>query len=188
MSSINIGTELEAKIQRAREAGAALDVAEPRAVAAWYESELERVFIELKNGVVIGFPYRLLQGLENATPEQLAEVEISPSGYGLHWESLDVDLGVPQLAAGLFGTQKWMAELGRKGGQAKSTAKAEASRNNGKRGGRPKKSEAPVSPQQEITELRKLINTEDTAQNVSQEVHVNIQCSGTLENEDLSRC
>jgi hypothetical protein len=132
-----MSTELEADIQRAREAGVVLDATEPRAVVAWYAPESERVFIELKNGIVMGFPCQLLQGLENATPEQLAEVEVTPSGHGLHWESLDVDLGVPQLVAGLFGTKAWMAELGRKGGQVKSTAKAEASRKNGKRGGRP---------------------------------------------------
>jgi hypothetical protein len=56
-----------------------------------------------------------------------------------HWESLDVDLGVPELVAGLFSTKTWMAELGRQGGKAKSAAKSAASRANGKRGGRPRK-------------------------------------------------
>jgi hypothetical protein len=61
--------------------------------------------------------------------------------YGLHWESLDVDLGVPELIAGVFGTKAWMTELGRLGGQVKSVAKEKAARENGKRGGRPRKSE-----------------------------------------------
>jgi Protein of unknown function (DUF2442) len=52
---------------------------------------------------------------------------VTPSGYGLHWESLDVDLGVPQLVAGIFGTKAWMTELGRLGGQVKSAAKEKAS-------------------------------------------------------------
>jgi hypothetical protein len=50
----------------------------------------------------MGFPYQLLQGLANGTPEQLAEVEIMPTGSALHWESLDADLGVPQLVSGLL--------------------------------------------------------------------------------------
>ena len=62
----------------------------------------------------MGFPSQRLQGLEDATPRQLAEVEVTPSGYGLHWESLDIDLGVPELVAGLFGSKAWMSELGRK--------------------------------------------------------------------------
>lgn len=57
-------------------------------------------------------------------------------GYGLHWESLDVDFTVPGLLAGMFGTQSWMA---RQGGQARSDAKAAAARANGRKGGRPKK-------------------------------------------------
>jgi hypothetical protein len=134
-----IDVELKAQIDRARQAGAELDETEPRAVRAWYSMTSGRVFVKLKNGVVMAFPQALLQGLENATPQQMIEVEITPSGYGLHWENLDVDLGVPQLVAELFGTQKWMSEMGRQGGRVKSEAKAKASRENGKRGGRPRK-------------------------------------------------
>jgi hypothetical protein len=138
-AELTIDAELKAQIQRARQVGAELDDTEPRAVRAWYELVSQRVFIELKNGVVMGFPHNLLQGLEAATSKQLVEVEITPSGYGLHWESLDVNLGVPQLVAGIFGTQKWMSEMGRQGGRVKSDSKAKAARENGKRGGRPRK-------------------------------------------------
>jgi hypothetical protein len=95
--------------------------------------------MELTNGVIMGFPYQLLQGLENGTPEQLAAVAIMPTGSALHWEGLDADLGVSQLVMGLFGSKAWMTELGRQGGKLKSVAKAQASRDNGKRGGRPRK-------------------------------------------------
>jgi hypothetical protein len=139
-----IDAALQMQINQARQAGEVLDATEPRAVKAWYEQTSARVFIEIKNGVVMGFPYQLLEGLESATPEQLAEVEITLSGYGLHWESLDVDLGVPQLVTGVFGTKTWMKELGRFGGLAKSTAKAKASQENGKRGGRPRKAKTSV--------------------------------------------
>ena len=143
----DISPELTAQFDRARAAGKAAAETEPRAVKAWYaaDSELDgepaqqRIFIELTNGVIMGFPYRLLQGLANGTPEQLAEVEITPTGSALHWESLDADLGVVQLVSGLFGSKAWMTELGRYGGQSKSPSKAQASRDNGKRGGRPLK-------------------------------------------------
>jgi Protein of unknown function (DUF2442) len=139
-----VDAALQAQINLARQAGEVLDETEPRAVKSWYEISSSRVFIEIKNGVVMGFPSQLLEGLKLATPEQLAEVEVTPSGYGLHWESLDVDLGVPQLVAGIFGTKTWMKELGRLGGLAKSTAKAKASKENGKRGGRPRKAKISV--------------------------------------------
>lgn len=58
------------------------------------------------------------------------------AGFGLHWETLDVDYTVPGLMNGVFGTARWMAA---RAGQARSSAKAEASRENGQKGGRPTK-------------------------------------------------
>ena len=103
-------------------------------VRSW--SPLGRIVVDLTNGCTFAFPPRLAQGLETATDEQLGAVEILGAGYGLHWEPLDVDLSVPGLMAGLFGTQAYMA---RRAGQAKSPAKAAAARANGAKGGRPRK-------------------------------------------------
>ena len=154
MMDNKISTELQAQIDRARAAGQVLDETEPRAVKAWYAADTERIFIELTTQVIMGFPSGLLQGLRDATPRQLAEVEVTPSGYGLHWESLDVDLGVPQLVAGLFGTKAWMAQLGRQGGKSRSATKAQASQANGKLGGRPSKH--PASESQSDRQRREL--------------------------------
>jgi hypothetical protein len=50
----------------------------------------------------------------------------------LHWPALDVDLYIPALIAGVFGTRAWMArEFGRVAGRAKSPTKAAAARKNG---------------------------------------------------------
>jgi hypothetical protein len=57
----------------------------------------------------------------------------------LDWEELDVQVGVPALMMGIFGTRAWMAEVGRIGGSRTSEAKRRAGRENGKKGGRPKK-------------------------------------------------
>jgi hypothetical protein len=109
---------------------------EPRATKAWYVVEPKRVLVELENGCTFGFPPGLAQGLEAATDEQLAEVEILGDGYGLHWEALDVDVSVPGLIAGVFGTRSYVA---RQAGRAVSAAKSAAARANGAKGGRPKK-------------------------------------------------
>lgn len=125
--------QIDAALGRGRSAA----IHEPRAASARYDGELGRVVVELTNGCSFAFPARLAQGLEAATEEQLAQVEILGAGYGLHWEALDADLIVPGLLAGLFGTKAHMARLA---GQAKSPAKAAAARANGVKGGRPRKS------------------------------------------------
>jgi Protein of unknown function (DUF2442) len=158
MAVDNTNIELQAEIDRARERGKTIAANEPRAIDAWYDKSSKKVFVELSNDLTIGVPYEKLQGLQDATVEQLIQVKITPSGYGLHWEVLDVDLGVPQIVAGLFGTKAWMAELGRQGGKSKSEAKAQASRKNGSLGGRPRKQT------EHLEDLRQILGTEKTSQ------------------------
>ena len=127
----------DAAIDAALERGKIARLHEPRAATARYDRERGRIVVELTNGCTFAFPPHLAQGLEDATADQLARVEILGAGYGLHWEALDVDLTVPDLLAGLLGTKSYMA---RRAGQASSPAKAAAARANGTKGGRPRKS------------------------------------------------
>ncbi|KSB87301.1 hypothetical protein AS593_22915 [Caulobacter vibrioides] len=110
---------------------------EPRARSARYDRASGRIEVELTSGAAFAFPARLGQGLETATEEELAQVLVSPGGYGLHWQALDVDLSIPGLAAGFFGTKTHMARIA---GRARSAAKSTAARANGAKGGRPRKS------------------------------------------------
>ena len=129
-----------ADIAAAQALGDQLALSEPRAVAARYEAASGRVVVELTNGCTFAFPARALQGLDAARDEDLAQVEVLGSGYGLHWETLDADFTVPGLLIGLFGTRAWMArEQARKAGAARSPAKAAAARENGRKGGRPRR-------------------------------------------------
>jgi hypothetical protein len=123
-------------IDAALRRGEAAARTEPRAAAARYDPAGARIVVDLTNGCTFAFPARLVQGLETAAPETLAAVEVLPGGYGLHWEAEDVDVSVPGLLAGLFGTRAHMARLA---GRATSPAKAAAARLNGLKGGRPRK-------------------------------------------------
>lgn len=109
---------------------------EPRAIAARYDRKSQHIVVDLSNGCVFAFPPRLAQGLEGGSDEQLSQVEILGAGFGLHWEALDVDLSVPGLLSGLFGTRSFMA---RRAGSTTSPAKSAAARANGAKGGRPRK-------------------------------------------------
>ncbi len=124
--------QAEQRMAAVREAG--------HAVSARYDRRRSRVVVALNTGVEIAFPARLAEGLAGASPENLANIEISPAGLGLHWPRLDADLYVPALLQGVFGSTSWMARLlGAEGGRARTVAKVAASRKNGRKGGRPKK-------------------------------------------------
>ncbi len=116
------------KMAKAREAAAIANAVEPRAESAYYDqssdseallrsplalpkASADRIVINLKSGATFSFPPEIAQGLAGASPEDLAEVEVTPSGDGLHWEKLDADFSVPALLAGVFGTDAWMAQI-----------------------------------------------------------------------------
>lgn len=96
--------------EQAQRRGATDLQVKPRARAAHYDQVQDRIVIELISGATFSFPARLAQGLESATPEQLADIEILGAGFGLHWEQLDADLTVEGLLAGRFGSPRYMAE------------------------------------------------------------------------------
>jgi hypothetical protein len=131
--------KLDAQIRRAVQAGRKAAKSEPRAKSARYDATSRQIVVQLTNGCTFMFPAKLGQGLRGASDEQLSEVEVLGRGSGLHWESLDADLSIPQLVMGIFGSKAWMTELARRGGSAKTAAKAAAARANGAKGGRPRK-------------------------------------------------
>ena len=111
------------------------------AVRARYDRRAKRVVVGLSTGVQIAFPIHLAEGLGNATAEDLRIIEITPTGLGLHCPRLDVDLYVPALMQGLFGSKTWMAAaLGAAGGRASTAANVLAAQQNGRKGGRPRRS------------------------------------------------
>lgn len=124
------------QIEAASARGRIFRESHPHAKSARYDAKAGRVVVELVNGATFAFPPRLIEGLRDATPDQIAEVEVIGAGYGLHWESLDLDYTVPGLMNGVFGTAKWMAA---RAGRTTSPAKAAAARANGAKGGRPRK-------------------------------------------------
>ena len=111
----------------------------PIATDARYDRNTDRVVIGLSSGIEVAFRPRNAQGIEHAKPHQLAKIEITPSGLGLHFPKLDADIYLPALLEGVLGSRRWLAaEMGKNGGKAKSKAKSAASRRNGRLGGRPK--------------------------------------------------
>ena len=128
------------KFELANRRGERVRASVPKAIAARYDRASRRVVIRLSSGLDVSFSPHDAQGLENGKPSELDEIEISPSGLGIHFPKLDADLYLPGLLEGFLGSRQWMASrLGRAGGKSRTAAKRAAARANGKMGGRPKK-------------------------------------------------
>ena len=101
---------LREQITKAKEAWKQAEATEPRTESVYYNQSEDLITIKLKNGAIFCFPPKLAQGLEGASPEQLADAWLPPSRSSLYRESLDVDFGIPELVAGMFGRKSWMAD------------------------------------------------------------------------------
>lgn len=76
---------------------------ELRACGVSYDRRRRKVVLTLTNGCMFAFPPGLVKGLQTASDDEIAEVELIGLGSGLHWERRDVDLSVAGLMAGRFG-------------------------------------------------------------------------------------
>jgi hypothetical protein len=88
----------------------------PRAVSAEYiGGTADVVVIRLNTSGRLAIPREELQGLEAATPSQLAQIELWGGGISLSWPQLDVDHYLPHLLQHRFGSDKWMEALQKRG-------------------------------------------------------------------------
>ena len=132
--------EFDEQVEQANRRAQELADSHPRAVEAHYDSRMGQIVVRLSSRLNVMFSPRDAEGLEGATPAQLEPIEISPSGFGIHFPKLDADLYLPALLGGFLGSNRWMAgRLGASGGRSKSAAKVLAARKNGRAGGRPRK-------------------------------------------------
>lgn len=127
-----------ARVSETRKTSA--DEHEPHAISARFDRRSRRILVEMENGCLFAFPAKHVQGLEQATLEELADIELLGGGYALHWPRVNADIRIESALAGIFGSRKWMMRLVAKdAGERTSEKKSSAARANGAKGGRPRK-------------------------------------------------
>lgn len=101
----------------------------PRAVSARFDRRSRRLVVRLDTGIEFSFDPTASKDLTTASADSLATVVIDGRGSCLHFPALDTDLSVARLLEGFLGPMAW----------TQRETRAAASRENGKRGGRPRK-------------------------------------------------
>lgn len=61
----------------------------------------DRIQVSYEDGRDLAVPVTFYWRLADATPEQLQNFEISPSGRGIHWPDVDEDLSAKGLLEGM---------------------------------------------------------------------------------------
>jgi len=102
----------------------------PRATAARFDRRRHKVIVSLDTGIEFAFDPRRTHGLSDASPDDLVGVTVEGVGSSLHFPRLDADYTVSRLLEGFLGPLDW----------TRREARASASRENGKLGGRPRRS------------------------------------------------
>ena len=82
-----------------------------RVVRAVYADGIDSIVLHLEDGVTHSIPRKLLQGLSEAKPETLRNIELLGHGTGLFWPDLDVAHQVSGLLGGIYGSAAWMERL-----------------------------------------------------------------------------
>jgi Protein of unknown function (DUF2442) len=129
----------EADLQKAERRMAAKREA-GHAVSVRISFDTYKFIIVMDTGLELAVPFGAVDGLASASKQEIEMVEITPSGTGLIWPLLDAGLYIPSLLQSIAGSKNWLAKtMGASGGIARTDAKSLAARENGKKGGRPKK-------------------------------------------------
>jgi hypothetical protein len=81
----------------------------PEAVGVHYYPAMARVVVFLASGTDVSFAPSDVLGLENAGPDELSHAQISPSGLGVCFPELHIDLYIPGLVEGVVGSESWLA-------------------------------------------------------------------------------
>lgn len=99
---------MDTEFELANLRGTAKKAAFPAAIDVRYDEPTSRIVISLTSGLQMSFAPRDAPGLETARAVDLVDAEISPSGLGVHFPRLDVDLYIPSLEEGFLGSKRWM--------------------------------------------------------------------------------
>jgi hypothetical protein len=120
--------EFDRMSEEAKRRGEAELRTKPLAVSVRYDHRRAHVIVKLNNGCTLTVPTELLQGLRGARARDLKQVKVMGPGLAIEWVTLDMQFTVSGLFNGVFGTDAWMEQLGRRARRTRTPQKVRTTR------------------------------------------------------------
>jgi hypothetical protein len=114
------------------------------APAAIVQADIEKVEgtlhlrLTFRDGSRLSVPTSRIEELAGSSAGALKRLQVSPARDSISFPAIDADIYIPGLLSDLYGS-RILAEKGRAGGKRSTPAKTAAVRENGRKGGRPRK-------------------------------------------------
>ncbi|MGH7661979.1 MAG: DUF2442 domain-containing protein [Vulcanimicrobiaceae bacterium] len=132
----------DAEIRKAVKAARQRERTATKIRAVRFDNKNDTIVADLSTGATLTVPRRIIPGFSKAPPRKLTDVEITPDREGLWSDTVDDGVLLEQLLV-LAAGESTLGTIGaRINASKKSPARAAASRSNGMKGGRPRKSAA----------------------------------------------
>lgn len=129
----------EADLTRAVEAGERRMATGFRAADVRFDAARDIVELTMVDGWGLFFLRTAIEEFRDVGPEDMRKLEVSPAGMGLELDDLDIHVSIHGLVTSVIPPQMMAKFLGQRGGEATSPSKKQSARENGKKGGRPRK-------------------------------------------------
>ena len=126
-----------AEMQRAARDAREREKSATKILAVRYDTRRDAIIADLSTGATLIVPRRLVAGFANAAPRTLSDIAINPGGESIWSDAADDGVLLEQLLEIAAGSDFLKVLGARISGRKRSLVKAEASRANGAKGGRP---------------------------------------------------
>jgi hypothetical protein len=108
-------------------------------LAAAYDTDRDAIVVELSTAATLVVPRAKIPGFRNADPAALADLAIAPGAETLWSDTVDDGVLLEQLIEIAVGARTILELSGVIRGRVRSEARAVSARQNGRKGGRPRK-------------------------------------------------